>query len=210
MEYHFEWKHLVLFLRALGREGVVLLTGGAIIAVLESWSLMGHTLDQRVAWLILGLMFMLASFRAWDREHGAKENEIKCKAEVQEELDSFNAKVDLRGCVYVLVEDRNPLADQSRDASRFRFQIDCTNHGGGMREISKVRLAVVPPNGPFWTGIQRIGEPKSTAYGQQLLIPESHAIVDGISPQVLKQSTITLYLVDSMGTEYSGIETKPW
>jgi hypothetical protein len=62
-------KDLLHFAHAFWGAWRVLLTGGSLIALLTLWSLTGQRpIPQNLAWLIVALTFLAASFLAWRKE----------------------------------------------------------------------------------------------------------------------------------------------
>jgi len=80
------------YAKALWRQSVPLLTGGGLMALLAIYGLStGATLPQNIAWLVLGLTFIAASFLAWRKEEAEKDalmNEKDAALKLQVERDN--------------------------------------------------------------------------------------------------------------------------
>ena len=152
------------------------------------------------SWLTLctALLFVLiAQFRVWREEH-----ECRCKLE-----EKLNAAADIRGPIWVQLSAVNPNADQTKPASALGYTCDCSNHGRVPCELGKIVIKIVPPGGFGFNLLQDILLPQVIEPGRAFKYASTCGI-QGVSPDDLRKSKITVCLDDSLGKEYQSTETK--
>ena len=151
-------------------------------------------------WLTLGaaiFFILIAQFKVWRAEH---------KALVEAE-DKLNAAADMRGPIWIQLSAVNPNADQTKPASALGYTFDCSNHGKVPCELNKVIVKLVPPDGRGFNLIQDLHIPQVIEPGRAFKYQATCA-VQGVSVEDLRKTKITVYAVDSLGTEYQHTETK--
>src|SRR6202171_3180592 len=117
-------RDLIRFALALWREWQVLLTGGSIVALLALWAFAtGKTMPQNLAWLVIGLTFVMAAFLAWRKEATAAANisqENGCQSESSVPLRVF-IEQDPQALCEIYDRHTRIIADQMTSAYKGKW-----------------------------------------------------------------------------------------
>jgi len=200
---HASRRYALMAGKAWGRAiaGPVLAFAGLVLLALQLVFPNSHRVLQWGGWSLIGIagvMGFAAQYELWSQEH-----EARCKAE-----DELNAEADIRGIVWAKPLPGNPNADQSKPASNLRLDCQCANHGRKSCEISFIRLVIANPAKPdFKPDTCPLQSPETVNPGKSFRYAGTFYI-SGLTPDELAASTITVVLVDSLGTEYRSPETR--
>lgn len=126
--------------------------------------------------------------------------------QLTEALTKLGERADMQGEIVIMISPHNPYQDQTRIGSLMEYSCDCCNHGKVPCEISKVRVHITPPNGAWFEDLRDL-VPQVVGPGRVFRSRESY-VVSGVSPRDLRQSQISVILVDSLGARYQNTVTK--
>jgi hypothetical protein len=143
------------------------------------------------------------AYRVWHRECQHHE---RTSQQLTEALTKLGERADMQGEIVIMISPHNPYQDQTRIGSLMQYSCDCSNHGKVPCEISKVRVHITPPNGAWFEDLRDL-VPQVVGPGRAFRFRES-CVVPGVSPRDLRQSQITVILVDSLGVRYQNTVTK--
>lgn|ERR1035437_1115520 len=117
----------------------------------------------------------------------------------------LSAVADIRGNIFATILQYNPLENQTEIGSGLRFKCVCSNHGRKACEISKACLWLSGED--FQTPLRletALPLPcvSTVQHGQRFSCDGAGFAVRGVRLSQLNRSTISIYLIDSLGTEY--------
>jgi hypothetical protein len=148
--------------------------------------------------LVLGwIFFFVASYRVWKRQYDAR---MKAEAEL-------NSKADIRGTITITLMEHDPTSYPNPLLSGLRLKCNCTNHGMTACEISKAAIVLSDADGKQ---LHRFDHPiaAKTVEPNRQYTCESTRWFSGLLFSELNESSINIYLMDSIGKEYTNITTK--